>query len=58
MAEKAKVRLTIFGPDHEHEVDPGEIPGLRAQGLLIEDKPAAKTPATSKAAGSAAAKEN
>lgn len=36
----AKVRLTIYGPDREVEVPDGEVEGLRAQGLLIEDQPA------------------
>ncbi len=33
---KVPVRLTLR-PDEDWLVEPGEIPGLRAQGLLIED---------------------
>jgi len=36
---KKNVRLTMF--QHPVEVDEDEIPGLRAQGLLVEDEPAA-----------------
>jgi hypothetical protein len=36
---QTKVRLTMF-PDRLTVVDKGEIPGLRSQGLLIEDPPA------------------
>ena len=38
MADKIKVRLTIR-PDEDWEVGEDEIPGLRHQGLLVEDEP-------------------
>ena len=39
---KVMVKLKMF---HEpHEVDEDEIPGLRAQGLLVEDGPPASSP--------------
>lgn len=51
----AKVHLTIFGPDHEHECPGDEVANLRGEGLLLEDapEPSAKTPpAAPKAAAS------
>jgi len=60
---KVPVRLTLR-PDEDWLVEPGEIPGLRAQGLLIEDPggpdqadgpagdpPASPQPAAAKATG-------
>jgi hypothetical protein len=42
---KTSVRVTMFADPIE--VDEDEIPGLRAQGLLIEDNPASSEPDTS-----------
>jgi hypothetical protein len=43
-AGKVRVRVTMF--DHPIDVDPGEIPALRGQGLLAEDPIPAATEGT------------
>jgi hypothetical protein len=43
-SRKVKVRVTMFA--EPIEVDVGEIPALRGQGLLVDDNPAPPTEGT------------
>lgn len=51
-----KVQLSIHPKGQLHEVPEDELPGLRAQGLLVEDEPGGEAPAPASPAAPAAAK--